>query len=303
VVLEPKESNLGSVGIAKLTDCTNVVMRGLVAVARTDVPQADVALEFVASAGATCSVKVTDSKFDAAIGLLLSGTGTFDVELDNCDFKNSATACIEVAGNCSGVLRTRNCKFNDNQRRAILHSVANGMDWISTDDEFLNCGLDGNAGRRNIDVATSGVVRLINPTIGQNNGSAAAGFYIEAGGSGTVTVINPRILGTPPTGLKTGAQEVLFDWQKGYGGVLASIAALGLPTFGDVFEISGTTNITSVTATNNKGRRVTLIFQGILTFTDGSNLLLAGNFVTSADDSITLACTGTNWHEVSRSAN
>ena len=32
---------------------------------------------------------------------------------------------------------------------------------------------------------------------------------------------------------------------------------------------------------------MTLMFQGILTFTDGNNLKLAGNFVTTADDTIT----------------
>jgi hypothetical protein len=40
-----------------------------------------------------------------------------------------------------------------------------------------------------------------------------------------------------------------------------------------------------------------------LTFTDGNNLKIAGNFVTSADDTITLVCDGTNWFETCRSAN
>jgi hypothetical protein len=51
------------------------------------------------------------------------------------------------------------------------------------------------------------------------------------------------------------------------------------------------------------GQMVTLVFAGALTFTDGSNLKLAGNFGTSADDTITLVCDGTNWYEVTRSAN
>lgn len=46
------------------------------------------------------------------------------------------------------------------------------------------------------------------------------------------------------------------------------------------------------------------MFQGIVTFTDGNNLKLAGNFVTTADDTITLCCAdGTNWYEVCRSVN
>lgn len=86
---------------------------------------------------------------------------------------------------------------------------------------------------------------------------------------------------------------------------LASAAALTLPKYGNVIPISGTTNITSITAdAGNKGRTVTLVFQGILTFTDGSNLTLAGNLVTTADDTITLSTAdGTTWYEVCRSVN
>jgi hypothetical protein len=71
----------------------------------------------------------------------------------------------------------------------------------------------------------------------------------------------------------------------------------------DVYTITGTTTITSVTATGQAGRTIKLIFAGILTFTDGSNLKLAGNFVTTADDTITLVCDGTNWFETGRSVN
>lgn len=85
-------------------------------------------------------------------------------------------------------------------------------------------------------------------------------------------------------------------------GSVASAATTTLPYFTDTITISGTTNITSVTA-SYAGRRVTLIFSGVLTFTDGSNLKLAGNFVTTSDDTITLLCDGTNWNETSRSVN
>jgi hypothetical protein len=45
------------------------------------------------------------------------------------------------------------------------------------------------------------------------------------------------------------------------------------------------------------------VFAGALTVTDGSNLNLAGNFVTTANDTLTLMCDGVNWNEVSRSVN
>lgn len=85
--------------------------------------------------------------------------------------------------------------------------------------------------------------------------------------------------------------------------VVASAAALTLPLGFESFSITGTTSITSIVATGFDGKTVRLIFDGILTVTDGSNLKLSGNFVTSADDVMTLVCNGANWHEVSRSAN
>lgn len=91
-----------------------------------------------------------------------------------------------------------------------------------------------------------------------------------------------------------------------YGGAtptVASVAALVLPAGVNGAFISGVTNITSLGVVGFTNRTVTLIFQGILTFTDGSNLKLAGNFVTTADDTITLFCDGTNWYEVARSVN
>lgn len=86
------------------------------------------------------------------------------------------------------------------------------------------------------------------------------------------------------------------------GAPVASAAAI-VPS-GNLFHVTGTTTITSVTGTNIiAGTIITIIFDGILTFTDGSNLKLAGNFVTSADDTITLRWDGSNWYEVCRSVN
>lgn len=87
------------------------------------------------------------------------------------------------------------------------------------------------------------------------------------------------------------------------GSAVASATAMPVPT-GRVFHVTGTTSITSVLTTGlAAGAVVTLIFDGVLTFTDGNNLKLAGNFVTTADDTITLAFDGTNFFEVARSVN
>ena len=85
---------------------------------------------------------------------------------------------------------------------------------------------------------------------------------------------------------------------------VASASAITLPAGRDFIVVSGTTTITSIAAAP-PGRRVTLRFSGALTVTDGSNLKLAGDFTTSAGglDTLSLACDGTSWLEVARSAN
>lgn len=76
-----------------------------------------------------------------------------------------------------------------------------------------------------------------------------------------------------------------------------------IPT-GNKFHVTGTTGITSISTTGvNDGTEIMLIFDGVLTVTNGSNLKLAGNFTTSAWDSLCLKLDGSNWVEKGRSSN
>lgn len=87
---------------------------------------------------------------------------------------------------------------------------------------------------------------------------------------------------------------------------IASAATIVIPGTGEFFDLTGTTSITSITA-SWPGRKVTLRFpSGALTLTDGSNLKLAGSFTSAAtgdQDTVSLICDGTNWFETGRSAN
>lgn len=84
------------------------------------------------------------------------------------------------------------------------------------------------------------------------------------------------------------------------------IASAGTVTIGhDVHyaHITGTTNINTVIA-SYAGKVLVLEFAAVLTVNDGTgNLVLNGNFTTSDGDTLTLICDGTNWVEISRSAN
>ncbi len=117
---------------------------------------------------------------------------------------------------------------------------------------------------------------------------------------------------TPDTGLARNSAGVVeanngskgsVRYLMGGGTAVASAAALPLPT-GSVFHVTGTTGITSITSTSfQSGVMITLIFDGALTVTDGGNLKLAGNFTTTADDTLTLIYDGINWYECCRSVN
>lgn len=143
---------------------------------------------------------------------------------------------------------------------------------------------------------------LVSNNVFQNN--TTSGIDLGAGVRIVVTSNLFRGNGTSITDAGTG--NMCFNNINGsvglYGTDIDSAATITLPPDGDVFEVNGTTTITSVTASWT-GRVVTLVFTGALTFTDGSNLKLAGNLSTAASDTITLRCDGTNWNEVGRGDN
>jgi len=135
-------------------------------------------------------------------------------------------------------------------------------------------------------------------------GDATGRWYVTGGGAmgwSDGTTADAMLLSRSATNTLQLANGTLVE---GNGANVASAATTAL-TAGNLFHITGTTTITTLNTCNaaNAGRRVTLIFDGALTVTDGNNLKLNGNFVTTADDTLTLSCDGTNWYEVARSAN
>lgn len=83
---------------------------------------------------------------------------------------------------------------------------------------------------------------------------------------------------------------------------ISSAATLPVPFTGEIFFVTGTTNITAIS--NAFGaRKISLIFLSALTVTDGGTLKLAGNLTTGTGTTLTLVSEGTNWYEISRSVN
>jgi hypothetical protein len=84
---------------------------------------------------------------------------------------------------------------------------------------------------------------------------------------------------------------------------VASASQITIPAGVTAVKITGTTQINAINVNSSTRKTVTLIFEDVLTVADGGNLKLAGNFVTTADDTLTLYCDGTDWYEVARSVN
>lgn len=130
------------------------------------------------------------------------------------------------------------------------------------------------------------------------------GFRFSPDGS-TADLVPASLSGTETfSGAKTFSAAAVFNskvtWKRGTS--TASTGSLTLPTDGNFIPISGTTTITSITATSLAGLIVCLEFASAgCKVTMGSTLRLKGSFCSSAaGDTLTLECDGTNWNEVGR---
>jgi len=99
----------------------------------------------------------------------------------------------------------------------------------------------------------------------------------------------------------TGTNNRVLDKHQGVRTV-ASAATITLPEISDFITVTGTTAITTITASWAQ-RLVVLKFSGAITITDGGNLILATSYNAINNSALTLMCDGTNWYEVSRSTN
>jgi len=122
----------------------------------------------------------------------------------------------------------------------------------------------------------------------------SGGYTINTAPSGSAGAVATV---TPVFGITNSGITNLFK-----GANVTSASAI-VPT-GNSFHVTGTTTITSITTTGlTAGTVFTIIFDGALTFTNGSNLKIGSDFVTTADDTISLLFDGTNFYQLSRSIN
>lgn len=133
----------------------------------------------------------------------------------------------------------------------------------------------------------------------------AYGIRLASGAGDNILIQSVSTKGNVTGGIQsfaTGNNVHILQSFDGSTNTVASAAAIDLPLSGPLVNVTGTTSINSITALG-AGVQVTLVFSGILTVNDGSNLKLAGNFTTAAGSSLSLICDGTNWIENARSSN
>ena len=154
-------------------------------------------------------------------------------------------------------------------------------------------------------VTQSANTAFMGPTTG-----AAATPAFRVNNVGVSRILQLEKAGTPVaaidgTGIytSTGALTTAAYLQGGATAAVASATTIA-PCAGDICHITGTTSITDMSGYDTApGRKVCLIFDGVLTFTDGNHLKLAGNLTTTADDVICVVSDGANWFETNRSVN
>lgn len=127
-----------------------------------------------------------------------------------------------------------------------------------------------------------------------NNGAI---FRMGAGADVRFRRLSPGVFTT------YGSTDTSIGTLLGGGAPVASATSLPAPT-GNVFHVTGTTNITSLTATNLvSGACFTMIFDSAVLVSDGNNLKLEGDFQATTDDTLSGCFDGTAFFETSRKVN
>jgi hypothetical protein len=259
----------------------------------------------------------TGFMMDEGIGQAISFSGNTNTTCGSIKF----TACTVKGALLSdyGVITTTTAFYDSvsfvdcDIREHGLHGV-----FIQSPDcrrwSFTNCHVQGNGNDTPSTYSgyalASGVrdIQITGGRAGGKNADPAAAGVTAYGITCVGTVTNLQIDGVDVRGnavsdLNIPAAGVLLsNCLTDVSSSVASASTIALPQAHDFVTITGTTGIATITASRS-GRLVTLIFSGVLTVTDGSNLKLAGNFTTTADDTLTLRSDGTNWIEVARSVN
>lgn len=256
-------------------------------------------------------------------GNALSSIGAYAILVQNCNICIVGNNSINVCGTSGVIISASN--FVDISNNAILNAQLSGIRdqfpcaFLSiTDNTIRNVAIADIAGDNfGIFIQDGTALEISSNIISDAAGGMFHGIYVAGGTQSSQSIFNNQVFESSDTAIRFASASTSIGMFKdnlliGTNGaafnntlapVVASATTISLPTAHDVVTISGTATINLISVEGHSGHIVTLIFQAAATVTDGSNLVLSGNFTASADDCLTLACNGLNWYEVSRSLN
>jgi hypothetical protein len=179
----------------------------------------------------------------ANIGILTQGAGALDVNFDQVHvtqtFQN-AYQNLTTGGTPSGRIKASNCNWSDSWNQLVSFTNVATYDFFLDNCRILNAGLSGSVSQRNFSPATSGLTKISDCVIGQNNASAAAVYYIDAASTGQVVFIDPIFVGAPPTAIQNPSATNL-----------SSIGRLALTYSASITPDVGVSDTFEITATNS----------------------------------------------------
>lgn len=206
-VIVQADTSSTTVGLFSFSNCGNIVCSNFNA-AKVTVFGGTGALGEAITINSS-SVKLSNGIIDgASFGVKLTGNGATTLTIGDVDIVNSSLAAFAVQnGSPSGRVTVHHCNWSDSAGNIIGFTSAAFCDMFISNCRLMNAGLT-TSGARNINIATRGTVYFDDCVIGHDNSSALASFYVDASGSGTLTIRRPVFLGAPPAGTKTGSQPV-----------------------------------------------------------------------------------------------
>jgi len=290
---------------------------------------------------ATDTYHQMSKNFSLGINLVTSVSG-----VRNYNFLNSNTVSgsenvvwgrnMEVAGNTNFVAATDGFVFNTanysatfgdapiNRGIAALTAGFGNKNWaengFTMGSNNVNGSLSATVGTANL-YSNSTVLGLQNFSLGNDNmvigsfltANNATGSITMFGKSYTVTTPNSFNVGYTTNAFEITANKVRINaarFEEYQGTSTAAANNLTLPNDGNLFTISGATQINAITTTNwQAGSKVSFIFSGaplVKNNTAGgastATILLAGrtDFQAAAGDVLYLEYDGTNWYEINR---
>lgn len=271
---------LALVNLAQCSYCTGGDFRLINSVA----PSAgDPVLRIVNSSNHNTFTNITGDKVSRGLFVLSS---TYNA-VSNCVFSNTYAEGVLVQAT-GGIVCTNNVISNVSIQNPGTGAGAGATDGVRVDgaeyNQFSNItAIDAGAHMEYAYRVT-------------NNGTANGYYNTLTGGLFGGWTVADFSLAFPDRNTLNGVISTTYQTS------VASASSITLQAAYNVVQITGTTNITAILG-QWRNRRVTLVFSDALTVVDGGNLNLAGNFVTTTGDTLTLISDGSNWNEVARSIN